>query len=146
MTRPRLGPSLGVALGVPVLLFGVWGMFHDADRTHPADAFRWIVGSAAVHDFVVLPLVLGIGWLLTRPFPTWTRPALRLGVAVSAVLAIVAWPLIAGYGEDRTIPSLLPRNEAAGLVAYLGLVWVAVALWLAFRAWRQGNEAPRQAG
>jgi hypothetical protein len=53
----------------------------------------------------------------------------------------VAWPEIAGYGEDPTNPSLLPRDEAAGLLACVAVVWLAVGLVLV-RAFRRHRQAP----
>lgn len=125
-----LGPFVGAAVGIPTLAYGAWGLLHDSQRTHPGDALRWIVGAAVVHDLVALPLLLGVTLVLVRPLPRWTRPTVRAGLAVSAVLAVVAWPQIAGYGENPTVPSLLPRDEAAGLAAYLAAVWLVVGLVL----------------
>lgn len=129
----RVAPIVGVVLGVPMMAFGVWGMVHDGARTHPFELGRWIVGSAVVHDLVGLPLLLGISLVATRPLPSWARAPVRAGLGVSAVLALVAWPEIAGYGEDTTIASLLPRNELAGLLAYLAIVWAVVAAALVVR-------------
>jgi hypothetical protein len=136
-----LGPLVGAVAGVPVMAYGVWGLLHDGQRTRPADAVRWIVGSVVVHDLIALPLLLGVSLALVRPLPSWTRATVRTGLAVSAVLAAVAWPEIAGYGEDPTNPSLLPRDETAGLLAYLAAVWVVVGLVLVRRL-----RAPREAG
>ena len=121
-----LAPVLGTVVGLPVMGYGVWGMLHDANRTHPTEAFRWIVGSALLHDLLFLPLVVGAGWLLARPFSQRNRMAVRFGVGVSAMLVLVSWPFVRGYGSDPTVPSLLSRNYAWGLAATLTVVWGAV--------------------
>lgn len=105
-------------------------MLHDRGKTRPGDALRWIVGSALVHDLIALPLLLGVTPALVRPLPSWARAPVRAGLAASAVLAAVAWPEIAGYGEDPTIPSLLPWDEITGLLAYLAVVWLTVGVVL----------------
>jgi len=140
-----LGPLAGALVGVPVMAYGIWGLLHDSQRTRPADALRWIVGSALVHDLIALPLLLGASLALVRPLPRWMRATVRTGLAASAVLAVVAWPEIAGYGEDPTNPSLLPRDETAGLLTYLAAVWMVVGLVL-LRAHRRTSPAPHLGG
>lgn len=132
-TQSAVGPLVGAVIGVPILAFGLWGLLHDSDMTHPPDFVVWFVGADVVADLVLLPLLVGVSFVLARPLPTWTRPTVRFGIAVSAVLAVVAWPVIAGYGDDPTTPSLLPRDELTGLFAYLGVVWAAIAVVLVRR-------------
>lgn len=128
------GPILGSAIGVPILGYGLWGMLRDSALTHPPDAAAWIVGSAVVNDLLLLPLLTVVGLVATRPLPAWARPPARLGLAISVVLALVAWPEISDVGGDPRNPSVLPRDELAGLLAYLGVVWLVVTLALVHRA------------
>lgn len=132
-TQSAVGPIVGAVIGVPILAFGIWGLLHDSDMTHPPDFAVWFVGVNVVADLVLLPVLIGAGFVLTRPLPTWAQPTVRLGVAVSAVLTLVAWPVIGGFGDDPTTPSLLPRDELAGLLSYLGVVWASVAVVLVRR-------------
>jgi hypothetical protein len=141
VTSSSRGLLAGAVVGVPVMAYGVWGLLEDSQRTRPSDAVRWIVGAAVVHDLIALPLLLGITLALVRPLPSWMRAPVRTGMAASAVLGVVAWPEIAGYGEDPTNPSLLPRDEAAGLLACVAVVWLAVGLVLV-RAFRRHRQAP----
>ena len=64
--------------------------------------------------------------------------------ATSAVLAVVAWPFVRGYGRQPGNPSLLPRNYAAGLVVYLAAIWTValaiVGVGLAVRAVRRSRS------
>lgn len=114
-TSPR-GLVVGLALGIPVMLFGVRGILLDARDTHPAELARWLVGAAAVHDLVLLPVVGGLGWALRRftPPPAW--PVVRAGAVAVGTLALVAWPYAAGYGASAGNPSLLPRDYVIGPV------------------------------
>jgi hypothetical protein len=107
---------VGLALGVPVMLFGVRGILVDARDTHPAELARWLVGAAVVHDLVLLPVVGGMGWALRRltPGPAW--PVVRAGAVAVGTLALVTWPYAAGYGASAGNPSLLPRDYVLGPV------------------------------
>jgi hypothetical protein len=130
----RRGLLVGVVLGLPVVAYGIRGVLIDADDTHPAELARWVIGAALAHDLVVAPTVLAAAWALSRIVPVSLWPPVRWGVATSAILVLVSWPLVRGYGEDPTTPSLLPRNYATGLAAAIVIVWLTVIAWLGARA------------
>ena len=130
-TTSRRGLLVGLAVGLPVIAYGVRGMLVDADRTHPAELARWIVGAAVVNDALVVPLAMGAAWLAHRITPARAWPPVRSGLLATGVVLLVAWPFVRGYGRDPTIPSLLERNYAVGVAAAIGATWIAVAVWIA---------------
>jgi hypothetical protein len=130
-TTSRRGLLVGLAVGLPVIAYGVRGMLVDADRIHPAELARWIVGAAVVNDALVVPLAMGAAWLARRITPARAWPPVRSGLLATGVVLLVAWPFVRGYGRDPTIPSLLERNYAVGVAAVIGATWVAVAVWTA---------------
>ncbi|HZA00068.1 MAG TPA: hypothetical protein VE575_15010 [Acidimicrobiales bacterium] len=136
-TTSRRGLLVGLALGLPVIGYGVRGALVDAGATHPPELARWIVGTAVVHDLVLVPAALGIAGAARRLTPPRAWPPVRVGLIASGVLGLVAWPFVRGYGDDPTNPSLFPRDYAGGLGAALVVVWLAVALWLSGRQARQ---------
>ena len=70
----------------------------------------------------------------------------------SAVLVAIAWPFVRGYGRRSGNPSLLPRNYAVGLAAYLAVIWIValaiVAAGLMRRSVRRSrsNATPTSEG
>ena len=129
MRRPGPAPLAGWLVGAPVMAYGAWGLLDAAADTHPADATRWIVGAALVHDLVWLPVVLAVAVALSRPLPRRARGPVSGAVAATAVLVAVAWPFARRYGADPANPSLLVRDAATGTAAYVAVVWaVAVAV------------------
>ena len=130
-TTSRRGLLVGLAVGLPVIAYGVRGVVVDADRTHPAELARWIVGAAVVNDALVVPLAMGAAWLARRMTPARAWPPMRSGLLATGVVLLVAWPFVRGYGRDPTIPSLLERNYAVGVTAAIGATWIAVAVWIA---------------
>lgn len=120
------GPGLwiGLALGTPLIGWGVRGILLESARTHPTELGRWIIGSAVIHDALVLPVVLVVGVLARRAVPTPAWPPVRWGLATTAVLAIVSWPFVRGYGRSPNNPSLLPRNYGEGVLVVLAVVWL----------------------
>ena len=129
MTGPsNRGLWIGLALGVPVMAVGFVGVVIDATFTHPAELARWVVGAAVVHDLVVVPPTLLVATFLRRRLPARLWPVLRWALVTSVVLTAFALPFARGYGRDDTIPSLLDRNYALGLLAYLVAVWIVAAV------------------
>lgn len=137
-TTSRGGLVVGLVLGVPILVYGIRGVFVDARSTHPAELARWVVGVALAHDLVVAPLVLALGFVVGRIVrDAAILRVLRAGFLVSAALALVAWPFVRGYGRTTAVPSLLPRNYALGLGAYLAVTWAVVGVVVLVVSWRR---------
>ena len=101
------------------------------------------MGSALLHDLLWLPIVAVVGAVLARAGRGGRLPGpVRWAVATSAVLVVIAWPFVRGYGRNRGNPSLLPRNYAHGLVAYLVLTWLLAGLALGVGRWRAARARP----
>jgi hypothetical protein len=132
-TTSRRGLVAGLALGVPLMAYAVRGVLVDAHLTHPAELARWIVGLAVLHDLVLVPLVLAVGAALRRRVPARAWAPVRAALLATAVLAAVGWPFVRGYGRNPTVPSLLPRDYAAGLLAAIAVTWLFAALGIAVR-------------
>ncbi len=139
------GPGLwiGLALGVPIIGWGIRGILADSDDTHPAELGRWIVGSAVVHDALAVPLVLAVAVVARRIVPRSAWPGTRWALATTAVLTVVAWPFVRGYGRSAGNPSLLPRNYAIGLATTVALVWTAGFMLAAVARTRAGRAMGR---
>jgi len=125
-----------VALGWAVTAVGVWGMISDAARTQPGESARFVLGAAAVHDLLLAPVVVLVGWALARAVPARARGPVQAAVMVSAVVALFSLPFVRGYGRGPTNPSLLPRNYGAGLAVIVAVVWVTAALAITLRWWK----------
>jgi hypothetical protein len=127
---PR-GLVVGLVLGVPVMLVGIRSAVVDAHDTHPAELSRWLIGAAAGHDLVLLPVIGTLAWTLRRVVPAAVWPAVRAGAIVIGTLALVSWPYARGYGASPGNPSLLPRDYVLGPVvasAAIAAVTAVVAL------------------
>jgi hypothetical protein len=142
-TSPR-GLVVGLALGVPVMLFGVRGILLDARDTHPTELVRWLAGAAVVHDLGLLPVVGGLAWALRRLTPATAWPVVRAGAIAVGTLALVAWPYAAGYGASPGNPTLLPRDYVLGpiLAATAIAALTAVAAVAAVRRTRRSGTTP----
>jgi hypothetical protein len=125
--------------------YGLRGVLVDAASTRPGELGRWLVGGALVHDLVLVPLVLAVGWGVHRLVPAGpTRRVLTWCLATSGVLALVAWPFVRGYGRQASNPSLLARDYARGLVTYIVVVWAVGAFVLLAAAVRSRRASRAQ--
>ncbi|MEJ7584507.1 MAG: hypothetical protein WKF43_10585 [Acidimicrobiales bacterium] len=93
---------------------------------HFPDLVRFLLGFAIIHDAVLLPASVVLGWLTLRCVPTSVRAPVRVGLAVTWALALLSYPAVRRFGERPDNPSLLPTNVGQGLLVVLTVVWVAV--------------------
>lgn len=100
---------------------------------------RFVVGLALVHDLVLAPLVVLVGWGVVRLVPARARGAVQAALIASAVVALFAVPFVRGYGRVSTNPSILPRNYAHGTLVVVALVWLAAPVALVIR-WRSDRR------
>lgn len=127
----RFWVSLGVGwsmIGLGVALLVNAGGF---DRVF--DVGLWVVGLDLVHDLAFAPVVTVIALIAASVFPSRFRAPVLAGLGASAVVLLVAWPLLGGYGRREDNPTVLPRDYGASVAIVLAVVWGLAALWLIFR-------------
>jgi hypothetical protein len=124
----------GVLIGGGIMVFGVVGLFLDAERTHPDQWVRWFVGAALAHDLLLAPVVFATGRLVRR----WGT-TVRNGVVASGMLVLIAYPLVRGFGRNPANPSILPSNYAVDLLVLLAFVWLVVGVVMLLERSRRGE-------
>lgn len=122
--RPA-GPRfwISAAVGWAVIGWGVVGIFRHSLDTRPANLAKFVVGGVLLHDLLVAPLVVVAGVLLARAVPGRARGPVQAALAVSAIVALFAWPLVRAYGLAAHNPTSLPHNYALNLAIVLAIVW-----------------------
>jgi hypothetical protein len=122
-------------LGAIGVLMGLWGAWLMLPEVSPS-LLIWLGGGVLVHDALVAPLVGVTGLVLARRLgPVWRTPV-AVGLVLSAVLALLAFPLIARPSADVENPGLHDQNHPLGLTLALLVVWAgAAAVALARQHW-----------
>jgi hypothetical protein len=115
-------------LGLAALGYGGYGLFVN-DRPDLLGVCRFLVIVLVAHDFVVLPVTIGIGALVVRFAPAWARRPVVAALVVSAVVTVVAAPLVIGKGRIADNPSAFPQRYGLHLLFILAVVWAAAAVW-----------------
>ena len=126
--RPA-GPRFWItaAAGWAVIGWGVYGIVSNSVDTRPANLVKFVVGGALLHDLVVAPLAIVAGVLVARAVPSRVRAPVQAALAVTAIVALFAWPLVRAYGLAANNPTSLPHNYGQNLLVVLGVVWAVAA-------------------
>ncbi|MDP9440577.1 MAG: hypothetical protein M3P34_00010 [Actinomycetota bacterium] len=122
-----------LAVGLVIMAVGVRGLLVNAESRMATKPVGWLVlfvSGNLVHDFVLVPVVLVVGTLVSRlPLGTAIRRPLQFALFCSAVVVLFAYPFARGYGRNPTNPSALPQDYAQGTAVVLALVWGVAILW-----------------
>lgn len=116
------------------IAFGLWGLWLLLDGLSTEALIRlplWLGGAVLVDDFVLVPLVIAAGWLLTRR--SVGGPIVRTTLLYVGITTLIAIPLLLRQGKGVN-PTVLPRDylrdwlvlEAA--IVLVGVVALVVRL------------------
>jgi hypothetical protein len=134
------------ATGLGLIGFGVYGIWiHQGTGildVRVRQMLTWIIGAVIIHDLCFAPLVLLVGRGLRPVRPRVLRAPLQVALAASALVTLLAFPLVRGYGVRAGAPSRLPLNYSIGYLALLGVIWCSCAVW----AWRRRGTTAAGAG
>jgi hypothetical protein len=127
--------------GLAAVVYGGHGLLTAGRRVPLASWGAWFLGSALLHDLVIAPVWIGLGWLAARFLPRPARPPVVLAAAVTGVLTLVALPFVLGYGADPINSSFLPRAYGRNLLVVAAVVWVVAAAWAVLAVRRARRSA-----
>lgn len=133
---------ISAVLGWAVIIGGARAGLNDHE-VKPMALVKWIVGGLVLHDAVWLPILSIVGVAATMAIRRRAPKFVVWAVMTSAVLALIGWPFVRGYGRRADVPSALQRNYAEGLLAYIALTWL-LAIAAAMLSHR-GKRARRHA-
>jgi hypothetical protein len=114
--------------------------FGTSRTVNAVEGLAWFVGGPIVHDGFVAPVVGLVGLVIaTRLAQPWRTPV-TVGLVLTAVLTLLAIPLLwRPFGVARN-PGLHDGNYGAGLAIALGVVWLAVVA-VGLAQWRRSKLA-----
>ena len=122
------------ALGVAC---GLWGLWHMRDFTRPqlTSAGWWLAAGVVLHDAVIAPLVVVVGFLAARWLPRHFRAVTAIGFLIWGTLTIVFVPVLSGQGGKPDNDTILGRPY--------WLSWFAMTAVIAALAWCVGGRRSR---
>ncbi|MEV4514460.1 hypothetical protein AB0K00_36550 [Dactylosporangium sp. NPDC049525] len=117
-------------VGLAVTGYGAYGWLTQ-DGAQPLGQLIFLGVLLVTHDFVIVPAVILTGVVLVRWVPGTARNPVRVALAVSAAVTVVALPFIVGAGRIADNPSAFPQSYGRGLAVILAVVWATAAAWTA---------------
>ena len=131
----RAGAAFWIALviGAGIMAFGIRGAL-DQLKSFP-DVATWVIGADLIHDFVVAPIAIVVGWAVGRVVPMRWRAPIQAGLMATGITVAIGWPGLRGYGRHLVPdnPSVQPLNYATAVGTVVGIIWTVVAIWLIAR-------------
>lgn len=120
-----------ILLGAVGMAYGAWLLASRQDLGQILEVVVWLAAAVVIHDGILAPAVLALGWLGGRLLP---RAVARGAVVVLVLLGpavLVAIPVLGRFGAKPDNPTLLDRDYIQGLLVFAALclcAGVAVAL------------------
>lgn len=136
MRWPRILVGL---VGLGSIVVGAVGMYRNVPQL--LDLLIWLAAAVLAHEGLLVPAELLTGAILWRMSAGLPRPVGQVitgGVAVSAVLTLLAVPLMIRQPVEPN-PSALPQNYGRNLALLLSITAIATVI-LAVIAWRRERE------
>ena len=112
-------------IGVAGAAYGAWLLLGEglADLVSTA---VWLAAGVVLHDFVLVPLTLGVSWLGMRLLPPGRRAPVAAGLVVLGTLTLMAVPVLGRWGANADNPTILDRNYTLGWLVVASLVLAGV--------------------
>jgi hypothetical protein len=140
-----------IALAVVGSALGGFGVFRLVSEisVHTLLAIGlWLAAAVVLHDAIVAPSVVGVGWLLRRWVPDRARRYLQIGLIMSCLVTVIAVPMIFLRGSQPAEKALLLRNYGANLILLIGIIAAGSLILYAVRVVRDratGHSARQHA-
>jgi hypothetical protein len=122
----------GIALGA----FGVFRLLTEIPRHSLLILAVWLAAALIIHDAVLEPSVVGVGWLLRRHLSDRSRRYVQLALIMIAFVAVIATPMIFLRNTQPAEKALLLRNYGANLILIIAIIAVLSLILYAVRVAR----------
>ena len=121
-----------IAFAVSGLLLGLFGVFRLVTEVPIGNLLvlaGWMIGAVVIHDGLLSPAVVAVGWFIGHAVPSRGRRYVQGGLIAGGLITAVAIPLILRAGQEPASKAILRQNFGGNLTILLGVV-AAVSLLL----------------
>lgn len=122
----------GIALGA----FGIFRLGTEIPLHNLLILAVWLVAALIIHDAVMEPSVIGVGWLLRRYVPDRGRRYVQIALIMIVPVAVIAIPMSFLRGSQPMEKALLLRNYGVNLIMIIGIIAVIGLILYAVRVAR----------
>ena len=129
--------------GIGLASFGVFRLATEIPLRSLVFLGLWLAAALVIHDGIVAPATVGVSSVLRRWVPDRSRRYLQAALIASAMVTVIALPMIYLRGTQPAVKALLLRNYGASLAAIVGCIaLVSLAAYLV-RVLRDRRAEPR---
>jgi cytochrome c oxidase assembly factor CtaG len=125
MSRRRL--VIGAA-GVLLGLFGVYRLVTEIPTANLKVLLLWLLAALVIHDGLLSPVVVAVGWAVARIVPARARRYLQAGLVTAGLVTVVAVPLIYRQDTQPAAKAILRQDYGGNLTLLLGIIAAASLL------------------
>jgi hypothetical protein len=119
---------ISAVVGWAFIGWGLRGVFHYHIDTRPGELARFFIGGALIHDLILAPVVLLVGYVVVRVAPAGWRAYVQAALIISGLLILFTYPEVRDYARVLHNPTSLPHNYTANLAIVIGVVWGVTGL------------------
>lgn len=127
--------------GIGLAAYGVFRLLSEIPTHSLLVLAVWLIAALVIHDAILAPSVIGVGWLLRRYVPDRGRRYLQAALIMIALVTVIAVPMIFLRGSQPAVKALLLRNYAANLILIMGIIAVISLILYAVRVARDRSHA-----
>jgi hypothetical protein len=130
-----------VLLGLGGCALATYGVMlaTQTPEQHQTALLAWLAAGVLVHDGLLAPLVVLLGWAGAHAIADPLRPAVVVGAVVLGTVTLAATPVLLGNGATPANPTLLDRDYTAGWLGLAAIVVAGVGIG-AVRRWREVTD------
>jgi len=133
--------TLAIA-GIALLAFGIFRLLSEIPTHSLLVLAVWLAAALVIHDAILEPSVVGVGWLLRRYIPDRGRRYLQVALIIIALITVITLPMIFLRGSQPEAKALLLRNYGANLILIIGIIAIVSLILYAVRAVRDRTLPP----
>ena len=138
MQQWRIGLTIaGVLIGV----YGAGRLLTEIPTHSLVLLAAWLIGAIIIHDGIVSPVVVTVGWLLHRFVPARGRGYLQAGLIMGGLVTIIAIPMIHLRNSQPAVKAILRQNFAGNLTLLLGIIGAGTLVAYAIRVARDQTNS-----
>jgi hypothetical protein len=119
----------GILLG----LFGIFRLVTEISVSSLLALAIWLACALIIHDGLLSPTVVGVGWLLRRLVPDRERRYLQVWLIMSALVVVIAIPMIYLRGSQPAAKAILLQDYVANLALIIGILAALTLAWYGVR-------------
>jgi hypothetical protein len=122
--------------GIALAAFGVFRLLSEIPARSLLILAVWLAAALVIEAAILAPSVVGVGWFLRRHVPDRGRRYLQVALIISALITVIAIPMIFLRGSQPAVKALLLRDYGSNLILIIAIIGVITLITYSVRVSR----------